>query len=136
MKRSVLVFLGVVLLLALAFAAYVRLAPSDPARWHVAVEGAADRDFAGGALRVVEGGAARLSQIDGAMRGLARTQVLTGSVAEGRVSYVTRSKWMGFPDYTTVEAREGQVAIYARLRFGKSDLGVNRARVEGVLGGG
>lgn len=128
-------FWMIVIVVVVAVLGYIRLAPSDPARWHVAVVGDVDLDMAGGAMRVVEGGAERLAQIDGAMRGLERTRVLAGAVGEGRITYVTRSRLMGFPDYTTVELRGDAVAIYARLRFGRSDLGVNRARIEGVLGG-
>jgi len=50
-------------------------------------------------------------------------------VAEGRVTYITRSKLWGFPDYSTFETRDGDLLIHARLRFGSSDMGVNRARV-------
>ncbi|MDF1803887.1 DUF1499 domain-containing protein [Thalassovita sp.] len=112
---------------------WVRLAPSDPARWHMPIKGDKDKDFKAGALRVIAGDAARFEALDGIIRGTERTQVLAGSVAEGRVSYVTRSKLWGFPDYTTVELRGDQMAIYGRLRFGRSDLGVNKARISGWL---
>lgn len=112
---------------------WVRLAPSDPARWHMPIKGDKDKDFKAGALRVIAGNAARFEALDGIIRGTERTQVLAGSVAEGRVSYVTRSKLWGFPDYTTVELRGDQMAIYGRLRFGRSDLGVNKARISGWL---
>ena len=39
----------------------------------------------------------------------------------------------GFPDYTTVQHTGDQLKLFARLRFGKSDLGVNRKRLEAVL---
>jgi len=49
----------------------------------------------------------------------------------------TRSRLWGFPDYTTVVATEHEGApvlmIHARLRFGKADLGVNKARVQAWL---
>jgi len=112
---------------------WVRLAPSDPARWHVPIKGDKDKDFKGGVLRVIAGDAARFAALDEIIRGTARTHGLAGSVAEGRVSYVTRSKLWRFPDYTTVELRGDQIAIYGRLRFGRSDMGVNRARVSGWL---
>ena len=62
-----------------------------------------------------------------------RTEVLAGSPSEGRVTYITRSMWFGFPDYTTVQLEDDGLEIYGRLRFGQSDQGVNRARVEGWL---
>ncbi|PHQ98998.1 MAG: hypothetical protein COB39_06240 [Marinosulfonomonas sp.] len=67
-----------------------------------------------------------------------RTRILAGSIKEGVITYVTRSRILGFPDYTTVQAvTDGQgsrVTIYARLRFGRSDFGVNSSRVRGWLG--
>lgn len=123
-----------VLLATLAIgAAYVRLAPSDPARWHVAREILADRDLAGGVLRRVEAGADGLERLDAVARGWPRTRVLAGSVAEGMITYVTRSAVWGFPDYTTVRQADGALEINARLRFGRSDFGVNRKRVEAWL---
>ena len=123
-----LIVIGVVGLMA-----YVRFAPSETARWHVPVEASADKDMAGGAVRIIPGGADEMTRLDVAMQALPRTEVLAGSAAEGRVTYVTRSKWMGFPDYTTLEGRGDQIAVFARLRFGKSDVGVNKARLEKVL---
>ena len=44
-------------------------------------------------------------------------------------TYVTRTKFMGFPDYTTARQDGDFLKVYARLRFGRSDLGVNGARI-------
>ena len=46
------------------------------------------------------------------------------------ITYVTRSALFRFPDYTTVRHRDAQIEIYGRLRFGRSDLGVNAARID------
>ena len=66
-----------------------------------------------------------------------RTSVLAGSLAEGRITYVTRSRIWGFPDYTSVAVRpqagDSALAILGRLRFGKSDFRVNRDRIQGWL---
>ncbi len=120
--------LWVVLAVLALFAAFVRLAPSDPARWHVAVEGG-DADFTGGLRRVLPGRAGDLARLDAIIRATPRTHVLAGSVAEGRITYVTRSRLWWFPDFTTAEARGTDIAIWSRLRFGGSDLGVNAARL-------
>lgn len=125
---------GFLALLLVALLLYVRLAPSDPERWHRPIETATDTDLDGGAVRVIAGDEATLAQLDTAMRALPRTRLLAGSVGEGRITYVTRSKVVGFPDYTTMELQDGEVRLFARLRFGKSDLGVNRKRLEGLLG--
>ncbi|WP_299863689.1 DUF1499 domain-containing protein [uncultured Roseobacter sp.] len=122
-----------VALLLLFGLGYVRLAPINPARWHQPVPHAQSSDFASGAMRVIPGDAGVMQQVDAVLRALPRTQVLAGSVEAGRITYVTRSAVFGFPDMTTVEARDGHIRMFARLRFGVSDLGVNRERLERVI---
>lgn len=123
----------VVILAVVAGLAYVRLAPHDVERQHQPIAQGTDTDFDGGAVRTVEGPEALLSAADRYMQSLPRTSVLAGDVASGRITYVTRSKIIGFPDYTTLEYADGRLKAYARLRFGTSDLGVNRDRLEGLL---
>ena len=140
-------FLIALIVLVLGFAVWVRVAPSDPARWHRMNSPRGLGELAGAGSfetrRVVEGdGAAALAALDGIARATPRTRVLAGSVEEGFVTYVTRSALWGFPDYTGVyltqndPAAEGAttLTIWGRLRFGQSDMGVNRARIEGWLG--
>jgi hypothetical protein len=126
-----------------AFAAYVRLAPLDPARWHVSPSLYGwDHDGPWDQVVPLEGGASlRLSAAAGAPEVLLsrlvaiatdtpRTTRLAGSAAEGRITWVTRSALWGFPDYTTAEVRPDGLYVYGRLRFGRSDMGVNAARLE------
>ena len=128
MYLLVLIVLGVV-----CFAAYVRLAPSDVARWHQPIAATADASFAVGAVRVMNADRVAFEQVDTAMQNLSRTHVLAGSVEDGLITYVTRSQLWGFPDYTTVQFDAGTLKFYARSRFGGSDLGVNAARLAQVL---
>lgn len=125
-------FVYVILILVLGFAAYLRLAPSDMVRWHVPLEISENRDLPGGVLRRVEG-LSDLQALHQIVLQTPRTQVLAGDPAQGHVTYITRSALWGFPDYTTVQLRDGAVLIHARLRFGKSDIGVNGKRVAGWL---
>ncbi|WP_095589347.1 DUF1499 domain-containing protein [Actibacterium ureilyticum] len=134
-------FAIILTVLLVALQLLVRLAPVDPARWHQPIAGLS----APGTQRL-DGGArhltppmdrtpdALLATLDRIARDTPRTRVIAGSVAEGRITYETRSAFWGFPDYTTVEARgddgAAQLALFARLRFGKSDLGVNAARID------
>ncbi len=122
-----------VALLLLFGLGYVRLAPINLAHWHQPVPHAQSTDFSSGAVRVIPGDAEVMQQVDAVLRALPRTQVLAGSVEAGRITYVTRSAVFGFPDMTTVEAWDGQIRMFARLRFGVSDLGVNRERLERVI---
>lgn len=121
----------VVLAVVLGLAAWVRLAPVDAARWHVDPAEAADPGQGGVQRRVAaEDPAAALAALAQVAEGWARTRPVAGSVAEGRVTYETRSALWGFPDYTTLSAGAGSVDVLARLRFGRSDLGVNGKRVD------
>ncbi|ETW14463.1 hypothetical protein ATO8_01100 [Roseivivax marinus] len=114
---------------------WIRFAPSDPDTWHVDPQVTADQDLSNGVRRRIPAGADTLDRLNGIILATPRTDRLAGSVDEGRVTYVTRSKWMGFPDYTTIEreADEQVVELWARARFGKSDMGVNRGRVDNWL---
>ncbi|KPP87322.1 MAG: Protein of unknown function (DUF1499) [Rhodobacteraceae bacterium HLUCCA08] len=125
---------------ALVFAAWVRLAPSDPAAWHrlpEPAEGSGERTGANWIVihdRLAGDPAAALAAIDAAARATPRTRVLAGSVEAGMITYVTRSRLWAFPDYTTVAvapagaAGDPVLTLWARSRFGQSDLGVNAAR--------
>ncbi|HIC82703.1 MAG TPA: DUF1499 domain-containing protein [Kiloniellaceae bacterium] len=65
---------------------------------------------------------------------LPRSEVIAGSAAERHFTVVVRSQVMGFPDFVTVKAIEADggsaLVIFSRSRYGYSDLGVNKARVE------
>ncbi len=130
MKRMLI--LGVVGLV-IALGAYIRLAPSDPADWHIDPQAETNQDLQGGVLRVVETGPEGLARLDAIARNAPRTTVLAGSVGEGRITYITRTKIIGFPDYTTVQQDGDVLRIHGRLRFGRKDFGVNKARVDGWL---
>lgn len=129
--------------LALAVMAWIRLAPSDPARWHEdprLVARPSSPNFH--LIRMVGGDemprvfqmtpealAARVDAVaraDGA-------ELIAGSLASGHMTYLSRTPLMGFPDYSSIliePAGEGAMLLaFARARFGRSDLGVNRARI-------
>lgn len=117
----------------------IRLAPVEADDWHVspeAVWGAWDQvvPMTGGAtLRLSrETGAplALLLRMDRAALATPRTMRLAGSEQAGRVTWVTRSAFWGFPDITTAEVREDGLYVLARLRFGREDMGVNARRLE------
>ena len=142
---------AIILLLAaiVLAAAWVRLAPTDPEDWHVALD---SRDAPGpcGADAVVPlTGAAQaaclvsgdpdaaLTRLAGIAEASPRTSRIAGSPAEGRITWMSRSALWGFPDYITAEARPDsggtRLDILSRLRFGRSDMGVNAARLRDWL---
>ena len=120
------VFLLVVLVVG--FALWVRLAPSDPARWHVEPPQEA-KSWSGGLVVVIDGDRARFRRLVEVIEKTPRTKRLAGDIEGGRVTFITRSALWGFPDYTTIAHADGRIRILARLRSGRSDLGVNSRRV-------
>jgi uncharacterized protein (DUF1499 family) len=66
-----------------------------------------------------------------------RTRRLAGSVTEGRITWVQRSRLMAFPDHITAEvaaAPEGtRLDVVSRQRYGSGELGVNAARLRDWL---
>jgi hypothetical protein len=131
MKLS-FIALAVLLLALIGFAAWVRLAPSDLARWHVSPS---QGSLAPNKVNAETGGATlllpdiSLAQMDAVAMATPRTARFAGSEDEGRITYITRSALWGFPDYTTVQSTPEGLLLHARLRFGESDMGVNAARL-------
>lgn len=138
--------LSFALIALLGLMAFIRLAPSSLQDWHQTppatlwAENAAVNTvipLEGGAiLRLsLDRGAPLevLAKLDAIAKSDPRTSVLAGSPADGRITWITRSALWGFPDYTTAEAREEGLFVYARLRFGRKDFGVNAARLSDWL---
>jgi uncharacterized protein (DUF1499 family) len=124
-----------VLIVFVAAFAYVRLSPMGVDRWHVDPF-EVDPPQKGGALVRFSsslGLAATLEAYTAVALTTPRTILLAGSPSKARMSFVTRTALWGFPDVTTIGVRETsegtEVAIFARLRFGESDMGVNEKRV-------
>ncbi|MGY3437213.1 MULTISPECIES: DUF1499 domain-containing protein [unclassified Marinovum] len=132
----------ILLLMVGSYVFWMRLAPQVPERWHrksemqgLGVQTGKNshvyREAAGA------NGAARLAAFDAVIRATLRTEVLAGALAQGQITYVTRSKVIGYPDYTTLGLYDGPegdfIEVFSRARFGSSDLGVNRARIDGWL---
>jgi hypothetical protein len=112
---------------------YIRLAPTDVARWHKPIGDAESVDGGGWSARVIPASTGMLSDLHQGMLGLLNTELVAGSLTEGRLTYITRSKLIGFPDYTTIEQDGESIKLYARLRFGRSDFGVNGNRLDRLI---
>ncbi|WP_170125317.1 DUF1499 domain-containing protein [Jannaschia seohaensis] len=131
-------------LAAVAGAGFVRTAPMDPETWHADPEAGARTGKPNDYL-VAEGGDRPALRLDRAPQEVAaqfdeiamadeRVERIAGSPDEGHVTYVQRSRLMGFPDAISVkvspEGDGARVSVWSRSRYGHSDLGVNRERVE------
>lgn len=128
MKSMTFWFLAI---LVLGVMAYIRHAPSDPTQWHVPIFVTENATYAGGAERFVAGDPGPLMQkLDQIIQSEPRSTQIAGQAEDGHVTYVVRTRWMGYPDYVTVQSTQNGIQIYSRLRFGKSDLGVNANRLD------
>jgi hypothetical protein len=121
-------FLSILALLivvaAVGLGLWVRLAPSDPQVWNQMPETASK-----GVRLSIDAGPDGLARLSAVATATPRTSVLAGSVEAGRMTWVTRSKVMGFPDYTTAQQQGDVLTLWARQRFGEKDFGVNAARL-------
>lgn len=146
MKRMVFALALALVVLGAAGVAYVRLAPSAAADWHVDPLTAADPGMKG-VLRTPASDAPApiypvspdqlLAAFDEVVLATPKSERLAGSLADGHITYLVRTRWIGFPDYVSVKALPADdgatLAIYARARFGQSDLGTNAGRVDAWL---
>lgn len=140
---------------ALAAYAAINLSPDDPARWHIDPATIALRGTPNEFLAAVPGTTAApphrrltlspsapqalLACFDRIARARPRVAVVAGNLDDLTITYVQRSRIVGFPDYITVKAipretglPEGAAAliVYSRSRYGQGDFGVNAQRVE------
>ena len=127
------------LVLVAVLQAYIRRAPTDAARWHIDPDGAPDPGQGGKRKSVDLGMApgdvwARLSQV---LEAEPRSRLIAGGRDSGLATWEVRSAFWGFPDYVTVKVAPNgagaRLVILSRLRFGRSDLGVNAKRVARVV---
>ena len=126
-----MILIWVLVAVVVVMLGYIRLAPSDPVVWNVMPQSVeADKDFKNGVIRVVEIGSDGLTRFDEIAMKTPRTKRIPETGQGSMVTYVTRSAVLGFPDYTTVRQDGEKLTIYARARFGRSDFGVNRDRVQ------
>jgi uncharacterized protein (DUF1499 family) len=123
----------IALALVVVVLGFIRLAPSDPLDWNTQPELSEDKEFRGGVFRVVRTGPDGLERFHRIAGQAPRTKLLAGSVEDEMATYVTRTKLFGFPDYTTARQDGEFLKVYARLRFGRSDLGSNKARIDSWL---
>ena len=149
-KVAVYVVAAVVLLIAGSMV-YFRAVSDDPAVWHVdpVTAGRTGRPNDVKALPPGLGEAeirtevrpvapeALAERFHAVATAAPRVSVVGGGPDEAFTTYVQRSAVFGFPDYVSVRAVEVEggaaLAIFSRSRYGQSDLGVNRARVEDWL---
>ncbi|WP_299928241.1 DUF1499 domain-containing protein [uncultured Pelagimonas sp.] len=122
-----------ILIAVLGVLGWIRFAPSEVADWHVDPQVSADQDLTDGVRRRVPAGEGGFERLHKLIMATPRTVLLAGGPEDGHATYITRSLGFGFPDYTTVQANGDVLEVWGRLRFGRSDMGVNKTRVDGWL---
>jgi hypothetical protein len=148
LKRLFFWVVLIVVAITVLFSAYVRLAPTDPSAWQVAVA-SPDPATPGPCthkITIVPKGARATCLLPGApadvlaklaASALASPRTATIASDATRTTWVSRSLVMGYPDYITAEvapAPEGtRLDIFSRQRFGQGDMGVNAARLKAWL---
>jgi uncharacterized protein (DUF1499 family) len=147
MRLSLLIFLVAAALIG-GLLVLIRTAPMPAARWHVDPETAPrpatpnfymlrNGDGDAPALQLAAAPADISAAIDAIMEARPRTRLLAGAASDGLVTYIVRTPLIGFPDAMSIRLTETEtgtrVAIFSRSRFGRSDLGANRARVAAIV---
>ena len=137
--RILAVLVALILILAVSAAVYFRLVSMPVAVWHVDPAGAAPLDSPNFELRqgaeapLIPAPIAEVAARLDAVAAEEGAQVIAGAASEGFVTYVARSRLMGYPDAISIRLTEDgdatRVDIFSRSRFGYSDMGVNAARV-------
>ena len=150
-------FILTALLFAGAIALFIRFGAMVPGRWHLdpqtALRSGRPNDWLVTPHGAVVTGEATAGIYDLPMESLCgllveaalaepRSQILAGDTMLGFVTLVQRSAWMGYPDAVTImtlpvslseKAPTSTLTIFSRARYGHSDFGTNRARVERLL---
>lgn len=126
--------------IAAALALYVRFAPNDVAEVHrdPVSEGASGQNMAVLAPPDAPVYDVTPERLFALLEGVVIDTPRVEKVAEGpdplHASYISRTPLMGYPDYVSLRviSVEGgaSFAIWSRSRFGRSDFGLNAARIE------
>lgn len=138
-KMTVLYML---ILAAVLVLAYIRFAPSKPAIWALDSVSASSTGkpneyrLTGDKAPIFDMPKQDLfALVDGFIRHRKRVNLLAENADTLEATYIQRSMIMGYPDYisikiSSVNANRSRLEVYSRSRFGHSDLGVNKRRID------
>lgn len=147
MKKAMSLAAFLIVVIVAGLMGYVRFAPVNGNDWHIDLVHR-PAEIADVSLEVVyrlSNGAyvdlpqpaaeARitLGRLDAVALATPRTLRVAGSVEEGHITWVTRSRLWAFPDYTTAQITPMGLTVFARQRYGSQDSGVNAARLSDWL---
>ena len=116
----------VIIIISLSIAAYIRFAQVHPLN-NIPVSNSNQLSSKGFVfIKAYTGSKDEFyEEITNVALGTPRTLLLSNDPLQ----FITRSKFLGFPDITAIDIQDGNLIIYANSVFGRLDFGVNRARV-------
>ena len=135
----------VVILCIISVLAYIRFAPNNPKKWHVNPSSAETTGkpnefrLANDSALIYDISALELSKLVGEfIESQEHGKILAQSTDKTHTTYIQRSKLIGYPDYISVEItakgnNQSKIEILSRSRFGYSDLGVNKKRINNLI---
>ena len=119
-------FLFFVLTIVVVLAVYVRYAPLPPMLDVPVVM--VDTDLVGG-FTAVRPFTSNKDELIAHITQIALATPRTQKISDSPLIFVTRSRLIGFPDTTTFDIQNDIMIIHAHLVYGRSDMGVNKARI-------
>lgn len=152
--NTLITFATTAALFVAAMLLFIRFAAMDPKRWHIdperPIRSGKPNDFHLTAFAAYPVGDQMAGVYDLPFESLCnilqdvalaepRTIRIAGDEMLGHITLVQRSALMGYPDAITImtypidhsdDHPTSSVAIYSRSRYGNSDRGINRARVQ------
>ena len=119
-------FLFFVLTIVVVLAVYVRYAPLPPMLDVPVVM--VDTDLVGG-FTAMRPFTSNKDELIAHITQIALATPRTQKISDSPLIFVTRSRLIGFPDTTTFDIQNDIMIIHAHLVYGRSDMGVNKARI-------
>ena len=142
MRSKVTTVFIIIIVVLLMILAYVRFAPvnidgvhQDPA---TAASSGKPNEYHMTSPMFDLGASELIQLVDDFVLTQPRVKRIAGTVGEGMITYVQRTKIISYPDYITIKAisagaKQSQLEIFSRSRFGYSDWGVNKGRIKAWL---
>ena len=138
MKILLAVFMIIIIVLC-----YIRFSKPNESNWHVDPELVSQNDLRNSFLNnskrsnffyyavPVKELYLKLHEISEADK----CQRVFGNIDEGLITFVCRSRFLGFPDYVSIslkehETRKSSLSVFSRSRFGVYDFGKNKKRMK------
>ena len=135
--------LSTVFLIIIIVLCYIRFAKPNASNWHVDPELVAQNDLRNSFLNNSKSSnffyyAVPIKDLYLKLYEIAeadKCQRVFGNIDEGIITFVCRSRFLGFPDYISISFKEHEtgkssLSVFSRSRFGVYDFGKNKKRMK------